>query len=67
MSSRLDLAVSKGCDGIDADNVESYLAHTGFSLTYEDQIDYNTFLAFKKPLHLFEERSEAAARPLLII
>ena len=45
MSSRLDLAVSKGCDGVDPDNVEAYLADSGFSLTYEDQIDYNTFLA----------------------
>ncbi len=45
MLNRLNLAVAKGCDGIEPDNIQSYLDNTGFSLTYDDQIDYNRFLA----------------------
>lgn len=42
---RLDLAVNKGCDGVDPDNVNGYESDTGFPLTYEDQIEFNIFLA----------------------
>jgi hypothetical protein len=56
---RFDLALSKGCDGIEADNVDGYdtTAHesTGFPLTYQDQLTYNRFLA-----------SEAHARGMAI-
>jgi len=45
MSSRLDLAVQKGCDGVEPDNVDGYTNHPGFPLTYADQINFNTFLA----------------------
>jgi len=45
MTSRMDLAVSKGCDGIEPDNVDGYQANTGFPLTAADQINFNTFLA----------------------
>ncbi|MFO3797655.1 MAG: endo alpha-1,4 polygalactosaminidase [Anaerolineales bacterium] len=45
MQARLDLAVSKGCDGVDPDNVNGYTNDTGFPLTAEDQKRYNLFLA----------------------
>jgi len=45
MQSRLDLAVQKGCDGVEPDNVDGYGNNTGFSLSPEHQIAYNTWLA----------------------
>ncbi len=45
MLTRLDLAKQKGCDGVEIDNVNGYTNHTGFNLTYDDQIIYNKFLA----------------------
>lgn len=45
MEARLDLAVSKGCDGVDPDNVDSYIHDTGFPLTADAQKRYNIFLA----------------------
>lgn len=45
MEARLDLAVKKGCDGVDPDNVNGYENDTGFPLTAEDQLAYNRFLS----------------------
>lgn len=45
MEARMDLAVSKGCDGIEPDNVDGYLNNNGFNLTYDDQLAYNKWLA----------------------
>lgn len=45
MLDRLDLAVEKGCDGVEPDNIDGYTNPTGFDLTYEDQILFNTWLA----------------------
>ncbi|MCA9478218.1 MAG: endo alpha-1,4 polygalactosaminidase [Nanoarchaeota archaeon] len=45
MLSRLDLAQSKGCDGVEPDNVDGYMNNTGLSLTAADQLDYNRWLA----------------------
>jgi hypothetical protein len=45
MTARLDLAVSKGCDGVDPDNVDGYKQSTGFGLTTADLVDYVSFLA----------------------
>lgn len=45
MESRLEMARAKGCDGVDPDNVNGYENDTGFPLTYDDQITFNTFLA----------------------
>lgn len=45
MQTRMDLAVSKGCDGVDPDNVDGYTNNTGFPLTAQDQLDYNLFLS----------------------
>lgn len=45
MGARLDLAVQKGCDGIEPDNIDGYTNSTGFPLTAADQIAYNKWLA----------------------
>ncbi len=45
MLSRLDLAVSKGCDGVEPDNMDGYTNDTGFNLTAEDQLTYNKLIA----------------------
>jgi hypothetical protein len=45
MKARLDLCREKGFDGVEPDNVEGYANNTGFPLTYQDQLDYNIFLA----------------------
>ena len=45
MLSRLDLAVMKGCDGVDPDNVDGYDNDNGLDLTEEDAVDYINFLA----------------------
>ncbi|WP_116383681.1 endo alpha-1,4 polygalactosaminidase [Cupriavidus taiwanensis] len=45
MQARMDLAVSKRCDGVDADNVDSYTHSTGLPLSADTQLDYNRFLA----------------------
>jgi len=45
MLDRLDVAVDKGCDGVEPDNVDGFINDNGFDLTYEDQLDFNTFIA----------------------
>ncbi len=55
MSARLDLAVTKHCDGVEPDNVDGYENGSGFPLTAATQLDYNRFLA-----------SEAHARALSV-
>ncbi len=45
MRERLDLAVAKGCDGVEPDNVDGYSNDTGFPLTFDHQLAYNRFLA----------------------
>ena len=45
MTQRLRLAASKGCDGVDPDNVDGYDNDTGLDLTTSDAIDYLSFLA----------------------
>ncbi|GAA0844029.1 endo alpha-1,4 polygalactosaminidase [Cupriavidus pauculus] len=45
MMARMDLAKSKGCDGVDPDNVDGYTNKPGFPLTAATQLDYNRFLA----------------------
>lgn len=45
MASRLDLAVQKGCDGVDPDNVDGYTNQPGLPLTYATQLNYNLWLA----------------------
>jgi hypothetical protein len=55
MKARLDLAKSKQCDGVEPDNVDGYDNDNGLSLTMQDELDYDQFLA-----------SEAHARQLSI-
>lgn len=45
MKERLDLAVEKSCDGVEPDNVDGYTNDTGFPLSYDDQLDFNIWLA----------------------
>ncbi len=46
ISSRLDLAVSKGCDGIEPDLDDTYNGYdTGFDLTQADQLAFNRAVA----------------------
>lgn len=45
MEARIQLAVKKGCDAVDPDNVDGYTNRTGFPLSYDDQIRYNTAIA----------------------
>src|SRR6185503_4099576 len=45
MTARLDLAVQRGCDGVEPDNVDGYTNGSGFALTAATQLNYNRFLA----------------------
>lgn len=45
MIKRLDLAASKGCDGVDPDNVDGYSNKNGLGLTQQDSVNYMNFLA----------------------
>jgi hypothetical protein len=45
MKERLDLAMQKGCDGVEPDNVDGYSNSTGIALTAADQLEYNRYLA----------------------
>lgn len=45
MEARMDMCRQKGFDAIDPDNIDAYTHNTGFPLTYQDQIQFNTFLA----------------------
>lgn len=45
MSKRIAMARSKGCNGVDPDNVDGHMNKTGFPLTSRDQKDYVEFLA----------------------
>jgi hypothetical protein len=45
MSARLDLAVSKGCDGVEPDNMDGYTNNPGFPLNATTQLDYNRHIA----------------------
>lgn len=45
MTARLDLAVSKGCNGVEPDNMDGYANTSGFTLTADDQLAFNRFLA----------------------
>jgi hypothetical protein len=45
MTARLDLAKSKGCDGVDPDNMDGYIQDSGFAISASHQIAYNKFIA----------------------
>jgi hypothetical protein len=46
-SARMDLAMSKGCDGVVPASVDAYSMSTGFSLSPSQQLTYNTTLSSK--------------------
>ncbi|MFH1531831.1 MAG: endo alpha-1,4 polygalactosaminidase [Pseudomonadota bacterium] len=45
LEARLDMAVAKGCDGVEPDNVDGYQNDSGFPLAGADQIAFNRWLA----------------------
>jgi len=45
METRIRLAVEKGCDGVDPDNVNGFENETGFPISYADQLDFNLWLS----------------------
>lgn len=45
LADRLDLAATRGCDGVEPDNVTAFQNDSGFELTADDQLDFNRFLA----------------------
>lgn len=45
VQARLEMCREKGFDAVEADNVDSYQADTGFPLTAEDQLAFNRWLA----------------------
>ncbi len=45
MEARMDQCKAKGFDGVEFDNVDGYSNTTGFSISANDQLSYNVFLA----------------------
>ena len=45
MEARMDSCQTKGFDGIEPDNIDGFLNDTGFPLSYDDQLEYNIWLA----------------------
>jgi hypothetical protein len=45
MEARLDLAVERGCDAVEPDNVTAHHETSGFAVNATEQLDYNRFLA----------------------
>ena len=45
MEKRIDRTAAKGCNGIEFDNIDGYSNNTGFTITAQQQLTYNTALA----------------------
>jgi len=45
MEARLDLAVAKGCDGVEPDNMDGYTQDSCFNISANDQLAYNRAIA----------------------
>jgi hypothetical protein len=45
MGHRFDLCKAKGFDAVEPDNIDGYSNHSGFPLSYQDQLDYNRYIA----------------------
>lgn len=45
MANRMDMAVNLGCDGVELDNVDGFVADTGFGISYDQQLRYQKILA----------------------
>jgi hypothetical protein len=42
---RLDLAVERGCDGVEPDNVDGHTNRSGFPISAAEQLQFNRFIA----------------------
>jgi len=47
MTARLQMCKKKGFDGVDPDNMDGYENHTGFKISYQQQLAYDTWVATK--------------------
>jgi hypothetical protein len=45
MTARMQMCVNKGFDALEPDNIDGYTNSTGFPLTAQDQLTYNTWIA----------------------
>ena len=45
MISRLNLALLKGCDGVEPDNIDAYQNNSGFNISARDQLAFNKLIA----------------------
>jgi hypothetical protein len=45
MAARLDMIKQKGFDAVEPDNIDGYSNSTGFPLTAQDQLNYNSWIA----------------------
>ncbi len=45
MLDRLDFAVTRGCDGVEPDNMDGYVNDNGVGLNATEQLEYNRFIA----------------------
>ncbi len=45
IEARMDLCKDKGFDGIEPDNIAGFEENTGFDLSYDDQLNFNRWLA----------------------
>ncbi len=45
MRDRMDLAVERGCHGVEPDNVTAHTSRSGFGINATEQLQYNRFLA----------------------
>ena len=45
MQARMDQCVAKGFDAMEPDNIDGYSNTSGFPLSYQDQITYNSYIA----------------------
>jgi hypothetical protein len=45
MADRLDVAMERGCDAVEPDNIDAYINDSGFPLSAADQLAYNRYLA----------------------
>ncbi len=45
MANRMDMAVALGCDGVELDNVDGFVADTGLNITQQQELEYQRLLA----------------------
>jgi len=45
MANRMDMAVALGCDGVELDNVDAFVAENGLGIDYDKQLAYQRLLA----------------------